>query len=48
MPVQIAGGLGPTVGKLWRIGTFGGNSDKTKIEKVIKLLADTIKRKSNM
>ncbi|VDP46986.1 unnamed protein product [Heligmosomoides polygyrus] len=44
----IAGGLGPTVGKLWRIGTFGGNSDKTKIEKVIKLLADTIKRKSNI
>ncbi|XGW07721.1 hypothetical protein V3C99_010684 [Haemonchus contortus] len=45
---EIAGGLGPTVGKLWRIGTFGGNSDKAKIEKVIKLLADTIKKKSSI
>ncbi|EPB66914.1 hypothetical protein ANCCEY_13994 [Ancylostoma ceylanicum] len=44
----IAGGLGPTVGKLWRIGTFGGNSDKQKIEKVVKLLAETIKKKSNI
>ncbi|KAL6735739.1 hypothetical protein Aduo_006152 [Ancylostoma duodenale] len=45
---EIAGGLGPTVGKLWRIGTFGGNSDKQKIEKVVKLLAETIKKKSNI
>ncbi|KHJ83464.1 hypothetical protein OESDEN_16840 [Oesophagostomum dentatum] len=40
---EIAGGLGPTVGKLWRIGTFGGNSDKEKIAKVVHLLAETIK-----
>ncbi|KAK6045222.1 aminotransferase, class V [Cooperia oncophora] len=45
---EIAGGLGPTVGKLWRIGTFGGNSDKQKIAAVLKLLADTIKKKSSI
>ncbi|KAE9553559.1 hypothetical protein FO519_003252 [Halicephalobus sp. NKZ332] len=33
--IEIAGGLGPTVGKIWRVGTFGINSDKQKIEKVI-------------
>ncbi|KJH50654.1 aminotransferase, class V [Dictyocaulus viviparus] len=45
---EIAGGLGPTVGKLWRIGTFGCNSDKQKIEKVVTLLAETIAKKSNL
>ncbi|WKX98020.1 hypothetical protein Q1695_013594 [Nippostrongylus brasiliensis] len=45
---EIAGGLGPTVGKLWRIGTFGGNSEKAKIEKVVQLLAKTIKEKSSI
>ncbi|CAI2341541.1 unnamed protein product [Caenorhabditis sp. 36 PRJEB53466] len=40
--VEIAGGLGATVGKIWRVGTFGINSDKTKIEKVVELLAASI------
>ncbi|CAD6199184.1 unnamed protein product [Caenorhabditis auriculariae] len=46
--VEIAGGLGPTVGKIWRIGTFGLNSDKTKIEQVISLLARAVKKRCNL
>lgn len=44
---EIAGGLGQTVGKLWRIGTFGANSDRQKIAAVVKLLAETIKKKKS-
>lgn len=40
--VEIAGGLGATVGKIWRIGTFGINSNKTKIENVVELLSKSI------
>uniref|UniRef100_A0A8R1HQN8 Alanine--glyoxylate aminotransferase n=1 Tax=Caenorhabditis japonica TaxID=281687 RepID=A0A8R1HQN8_CAEJA len=40
--VEIAGGLGATVGKIWRVGTFGLNSDKSKIEKVVELLSTSI------
>jgi len=40
--IEIAGGLGPTVGKIWRIGTFGINSDKQKIEKVVAALKAAI------
>lgn len=29
---EIAGGLGPTAGKIWRIGTFGVNSNPEDIE----------------
>lgn len=29
---EIAGGLGPTVGKIWRIGTFGINSNPEDID----------------
>ena len=28
---EIAGGLGPTAGKIWRIGTFGINSNPEDI-----------------
>lgn len=40
---EIAGGLGATVGKIWRIGTFGINSNKAKIENVVELLSNSIK-----
>jgi len=29
---EIAGGLGPTAGKIWRIGTFGVNSNPEDID----------------
>ena len=40
--IEIAGGLGPTAGKIWRIGTFGINSDKQKIDKVVAALKAAI------
>ncbi|CAI5442968.1 unnamed protein product [Caenorhabditis angaria] len=43
--VEIAGGLGATVGKIWRVGTFGINSDRAKIEKVIGLLAAAVNKR---
>uniref|UniRef100_A0A0K0DSY5 Alanine--glyoxylate aminotransferase n=1 Tax=Strongyloides stercoralis TaxID=6248 RepID=A0A0K0DSY5_STRER len=36
--IEIAGGLGSTAGKIWRIGTFGQNSNQQTIEKVTKQL----------
>jgi len=36
--IEIAGGLGPTVGKLWRIGTFGMNSSEPNITRVVAAL----------
>jgi alanine-glyoxylate transaminase/serine-glyoxylate transaminase/serine-pyruvate transaminase len=32
--VEIAGGLGPTAGRVWRIGTFGANSAPQLVERV--------------
>lgn len=36
--IEIAGGLGPTTGKIWRIGTFGVNSDPAIIGQLISSL----------
>uniref|UniRef100_A0AC34F279 Alanine--glyoxylate aminotransferase n=1 Tax=Panagrolaimus sp. ES5 TaxID=591445 RepID=A0AC34F279_9BILA len=38
--IEISGGLGATLGKIWRIGTFGINSDKTKMDKIIAALKE--------
>uniref|UniRef100_A0A7E4WAM1 Alanine--glyoxylate aminotransferase n=1 Tax=Panagrellus redivivus TaxID=6233 RepID=A0A7E4WAM1_PANRE len=38
--IEIAGGLGPTLGKIWRIGTFGVNSNQDKIKKVVAALKE--------
>jgi alanine-glyoxylate transaminase/serine-glyoxylate transaminase/serine-pyruvate transaminase len=38
--IEISGGLGPTLGKIWRIGTFGINSDKTKMDKILSALKE--------
>lgn len=43
--VEISGGLGPTIGKIWRIGTFGQNSDKSKIQKVASLLITAVNKR---
>ncbi|TMS35601.1 hypothetical protein L596_002969 [Steinernema carpocapsae] len=40
--VEISGGLGPTVGKVWRIGTFGENCQRDKVEKVGKMFVEEI------
>ncbi|CAJ0960151.1 unnamed protein product, partial [Mesorhabditis belari] len=43
--IEIAGGLGPTAGRIWRIGTFGANSNEEKIRHVIKKLGEIVQTK---
>ncbi|CAD5212051.1 unnamed protein product [Bursaphelenchus okinawaensis] len=40
---EIAGGLGATVGKIWRIGTFGLNSDPQRFHQLPTLLKQAAK-----
>jgi alanine-glyoxylate transaminase/serine-glyoxylate transaminase/serine-pyruvate transaminase len=40
--IEISGGLGPTVGKIWRIGTFGVNSSPETIGRVVKALKEAL------
>jgi len=40
--IEIAGGLGPTLGKIWRIGTFGVNSNPEIIAKLGKALSTAL------
>ena len=35
--------LGPTAGKVWRIGVMGQNATKENVERVLKALQDAIK-----
>uniref|UniRef100_A0A914CAR5 Alanine--glyoxylate aminotransferase n=1 Tax=Acrobeloides nanus TaxID=290746 RepID=A0A914CAR5_9BILA len=46
--IEVSGGLGPTFGKVWRIGTFGINSDRDKILEVILALDEAIKSASGL
>jgi len=43
--IEISGGLGPTIGKIWRIGTFGINSSPECIDRVVKALDGALKTK---
>uniref|UniRef100_A0A8C3TVF5 Alanine--glyoxylate aminotransferase n=1 Tax=Catharus ustulatus TaxID=91951 RepID=A0A8C3TVF5_CATUS len=42
--IEIAGGLGPTVGKVLRIGLMGCNSTSGNVERVLGALQDALKR----
>ncbi|XP_072789570.1 alanine--glyoxylate aminotransferase isoform X2 [Taeniopygia guttata] len=42
--MEIAGGLGPTVGKVLRIGLMGCNSTSGNVERVLGALQDALKR----
>ncbi|KAI1717070.1 aminotransferase class-V domain-containing protein [Ditylenchus destructor] len=42
--IEIAGGLGPTTGKIWRIGTFGVNSDPAVIGQLIGALRNVLEK----
>jgi len=44
--VEIAGGLGPTVGKVWRIGLMGYNATPANVALVIDAFADGLKKYS--
>ncbi|GFS75751.1 serine--pyruvate aminotransferase [Nephila pilipes] len=41
--IEIAGGLGPTAGKVWRIGLMGFNCDEKNVSKVIFALRECLK-----
>ena len=41
--IEISGGLGPTVGKVWRIGLMGYNSTEENVEKILSALKQALK-----
>ena len=41
--VEISGGLGPTAGKVWRIGVMGVNATPATVERVLNALEDALK-----
>jgi len=47
--IEIAGGLGVTAGKIWRIGLFGYNSTEENVDKVLAALSEalTLSRQKN-
>ncbi|XP_014679185.1 PREDICTED: serine--pyruvate aminotransferase-like [Priapulus caudatus] len=40
--VEISGGLGPTAGKVWRIGLMGYNATEENVRRVLKVLQEAI------
>ncbi len=40
--VEIAGGLGPTVGKVWRVGLMGSNATPETARRVAAVLREAI------
>lgn len=45
--MEIAGGLGPSAGKVWRIGLMGQNAYPEKVALVLKALAEAIEQVRN-
>ena len=41
--VEIAGGLGPTAGRIWHVGLMGQNATDERVDRVLEVLADSIK-----
>lgn len=41
--MEIAGGLGPTAGRIWRIGLMGQNATEERVDRVLDVLAESIK-----
>lgn len=42
--IEISGGLGPTAGKIWRIGLMGQNSSEQNIKLLVAALQDALQR----
>jgi len=45
--VEIAGGLGPSAGLVWRIGLMGQNATYEKVDRVLEVLAEAIEHVKN-
>ena len=41
--IEIAGGLGPSVGKVWRIGVMGHNANPENVKRTLNALEEGIK-----
>ncbi len=41
--IEVSGGLGPTVGEVWRIGLMGHNSSATNVQLLLKVLAEALR-----
>jgi alanine-glyoxylate transaminase / serine-glyoxylate transaminase / serine-pyruvate transaminase len=46
--VEIAGGLGPTVGKVWRVGIMGFNATDANVELVLAAFRDGLKKQGRL
>lgn len=46
--VEIAGGLGPTVGKVWRVGIMGFNAKPQNIALVIESFRDGLRKQGKL
>lgn len=46
--IEISGGLGATLGKIWRIGTFGLNSNQKLISHITNELKIAIEEQKNL
>jgi alanine-glyoxylate transaminase / serine-glyoxylate transaminase / serine-pyruvate transaminase len=42
--LEIAGGLGPTVGKIWRVGVMGYNATEANVALVVTALKDGLEQ----
>ena len=42
--MEIAGGLGPTVGKIWRVGIMGFNAQPQNVAIVLTAIRDGLKK----
>ena len=40
--VEISGGLGPTAGKVWRIGVMGANATPDRVDAVLKAFMEAL------
>lgn len=45
--VEIAGGLGPSAGRVWRIGLMGQNATPERVDRVLQVLGEAIEHVKN-
>lgn len=45
--VEIAGGLGPSFGQIWRIGLMGQNATEERVDRVLDVLAEGLAKSSH-
>lgn len=46
--MEIAGGLGPTVGKIWRVGIMGYNAKPSAVALVLEVFRDGLKKQGKL